>query len=308
MTDSERPAARLGLDAGVELGAAWLSALAASLGARALIIKGATLARQGLRTARSSADVDLLVEPARYDDVLSAVEAAGWREFPSGYVLDRISTHSRAYARDGWPHSIDVHRVFPGFFAAPEVVFDALWEHRVELDFAHRRCPVPDRAGSALILALHSLRARADEHRPAIELAGLLELEFSATERAELAELAERTGAVIALREVLPRLGVDVDVRPEDLDSPARRAWEDRLRWARSPAAAWFRLLRVAPWRQKPVVVLRAIWSSKGDIAAAHPELTTRGQRFRFRLGRLARGSTMLGALLAVRSRGRRRD
>ena len=67
-----------------------------------------------------------------------------------------------------------MHSFYPGFLADPAVVFDALWERRVRMEFAHRECDVPDRVSGILILALHSLRGATIQRRHADELEQLL--------------------------------------------------------------------------------------------------------------------------------------
>lgn len=51
-------------------------------GIRLLVVKGDALARMGLREPRVSADVDVLVEPDRFDELCAALEGAGWSERP----------------------------------------------------------------------------------------------------------------------------------------------------------------------------------------------------------------------------------
>ena len=66
-------------DAGA-LAAAWVSYVGERRGIRLLVIKGQSLAYHGLRPARTSADVDVLVEPRRFDELCAEILDAGWRE------------------------------------------------------------------------------------------------------------------------------------------------------------------------------------------------------------------------------------
>lgn len=136
----------LRLDEADELLAAWVSARAENHGIRVLVIKGRPLADDGLRTARVSSDVDVLVEPARFEEYCALVLAAGWQEFPSTYAAAHFTVHSRTFRKPGCPNSLDVHSDFPGFLREPDVKFEALWATQRDTVFAHRACPVPSRA------------------------------------------------------------------------------------------------------------------------------------------------------------------
>ncbi|WP_299087676.1 hypothetical protein [uncultured Microbacterium sp.] len=144
------------------------------------------------------------------------------------------------------------------------------------LEFAHRACPVPDRASSILVLALHSLRGTDEQPRHRTELEAVRALALSAPERDELAAAARETGAAAALPNLLPALGVSVDVSSEDLRTPEFREWHRKTAEARGAAASWLPLLLHARWRDKPEVIWRAVWPTRSDFATNHPEVPDR--------------------------------
>lgn len=266
----------LRLDEANELLAAWVAARARALGIRALLLKGRPLADDGLREARVSADVELLVEPTRFDDYCDALERAGWQEFPATFASEMFTVHSRAFRRPGWPNSLDVHSDYPGFLREPGVVFDALWSQRRTTVFAHQPVEIPSRAANALVLALHSLRGTHRQARHEEELAHLRAVAFSAAERDELAATAHATGASLPLAAVLAGWGVTPIDDPDLAGSPREREWRRKVAESRGVTASWLLLLRSAPWREKPVVVRHAIWPSREDFAVFFPEVPDR--------------------------------
>ncbi|MGN6218399.1 MAG: nucleotidyltransferase family protein [Microbacterium sp.] len=285
------PPVDLRLGEAVELGHAFVQRLAGDSAVRILFLKGPALHRQGLRSQRTSSDVDVLVDPPGFSTLCAALVAAGWHERPVDFITSRTSVHSRTFIRDGWPCDLDVHSFYPGFLAPPAEVFEALWADRVQMPFAHRLCDVPDRLGSALILALHSLRGKALEPRHRRELDELLQIELDGPERARLAELAKRTGCAATLEDVLTRLGVQVAV------SDAERSAEEVVRWRRRVASGshgayfWIDAFRRGDGRERVAVVRRAVWPTREHLLLSRPETTdTVPGRLRGRLARWGRG------------------
>lgn len=294
----------LRLDEANELLAAWVCARADEHGIRALLLKGRTLGDDGLRAARVSSDVDLLVEPARFDEYCDVLEHAGWHEFPSTFASAHFTLHSRAFRKEGWPDSLDVHSEYPGFLRGPGVVFDELWAGRRTADFAHRACTVPSREANALILGLHSLRGTHLQERHADELHQVREATFTAAERGELGRLAHATGAAGPLRAVLEGWGAEARIDPGLTGSPREREWRRKTAEAQGAAASWLVLLRRSRWRDKPQVIGRALWPSRADLRTDHPEIPDRiSARVRARVARWGRGIGRLPAAIAAMRR-----
>lgn len=281
----------LRLDEANELLSAWATQRASERAIRILVIKGRSLSHYGLRPPRTSADVDVLVEPARFGEYCNAILDAGWAEIPGTFASDALTLHSRSFRRTGWPNSFDVHSYYPGFLVAPHAAFDALWARRGTLEFAHRECPVPDRASSILILALHSLRGADQQPRHRDELAAVMALTLTEADRADLAAAARETGADVALRDILPVLGVSVDVSSDDLRTPQYREWHRKTVEAHGAAASWLSLFGRSRWQDKPRVLWKAVWPSRDDFAITHPEVPDRwSARARARVTRWGRG------------------
>ncbi|MCT9819056.1 nucleotidyltransferase family protein [Microbacterium sp. W1N] len=287
----------LRLDEANELLSAWAQRRADARGIRLLILKGRPLADDGLRAPRVSADVDVLVEPTRFDEYCDAVLAAGWEEFPGTFASEHFTLHSRSFRKAGWPNSFDVHSEYPGFLRSPDAVFDALWAARRTLRFAHQPCAAPSRAGGVLVLALHSLRGTHKQQRHRLELEQLRAARLSDDERIAVAELADATGAAPALEEFLATMGVSVRVDHDLRHSPAYREWRRKVAEAEGAAASWLSVFARSPWREKPEIARRALWPTRADFAIDHPEVPDRPwPQIRARLQRIGRGFRRLPA------------
>jgi len=290
-----------------ELASAWLQRLAEGLAVRSLIIKGRSLAHHGLREPRLSADIDVLVEPRRFDDFCRAIAAAGWRERDIGFLAGRLPSHSKTFVHADWPTDLDVHAQFPGFLSPPADVFEALWQHREQILCAHVECMTLDRVGSILVLGLHSVRSARSQVRHDRELQRLLRIQLNQTDRSAITDLARRTGCVRTLGPVLFQLGVHADPGPHEYAPGALEDWRRRTALSRGRLVFWWSILREARWPEKPVVIRRAVWPSRDDLLRSRPDVVdTAYGRLRGRVGRLARGiHSSLRASTAARRRAR---
>ena len=284
------PASSLGLDDACALAAAWLSHVGERRGIRLLVIKGQSLAHHGLRPARTSADVDVLVEPQLFDELCAEIRVAGWRQRATTEVGAVWAGHSLTLLSDTWPCDIDVHRYFPGFLNDPATTFDLLWESRIQMQLAHQPVAVPSRVGSILIAGLHQLRdgeTRADK----LELANLASAELSDDERVDLIALAESTGALEPARELLATLGIRDGELPPPRDSPPLRAWRSRVDAKASGAFFWMLLIERTPASKRLGVLRRALWPPRETLFINHPGAhDTLLNRTKLRLARLPGG------------------
>lgn len=280
---------RLELAEATQLVAALTAWVAEQRGVRALLVKGLSLERHGLRQGHASADVDLLVEPDKFEDLIRAFLERGWSRRPDTLMSGRMTTHSVALIKDGWPNDIDLHREYPGLLVGPARAFDVLWDHRVPATFAGIRCWIPDRESAIVIWALHSLRGTDRQPR----------------HRAELRQLT---------REILPRLSergrVTLGLRIGDLGAAPLRplclpagAWDEHgapgpaalIAWNRKLAqnrafSMWSQVLKEAHPREYPYLLFRAVWPSGHDLQLMDPGLVnTPVGRLRARLLRVTR-------------------
>ncbi|MGH3330379.1 MAG: nucleotidyltransferase family protein [Nocardioidaceae bacterium] len=240
---------------------------------RVLFMKGPVLAAQGLRPARVSIDVDVLVDPAAMRRLCSALEQLGWCVPVASTTARIVPQHSATYAHEAWPCTVDVHHRFPGFLAGPQVVFEALWARRTTANVAGREVPCCDVLGSAAILALHALR---DPSRPHLqsELAHLVDVLNASIDdagRAELAQLTAMTGASATLEPFLDAVGAPRTGR-EVVDSPELKAWRIRTAATGVKSVAWLAELSRTPLRRWIPTLWRAVTLTEAEIRHTYPE------------------------------------
>lgn len=296
----------VGLSEAVPLAHALVARVAEDVGVRVLFLKGPAAVAQGLRAPRVSVDVDALVDPARRSVLAGRLTELGWvdeRPYTSPTVLPM---HSLTHRHPSWPCELDLHDRFPGFFADPQEVFERLWAGRVSVEVAGRPIPAPDRAGQALVLALHELR---DPHDPvkAHALGDLVErvTSFSAGDSLrDLAELARDLGAADTAAPFLDRVGAPSPGRgttdPADL-----RAWRLRTQ-PHASVAGWVDQLRHLPPYRWPRFLWYATFLTEDELRLDDPNLPP-GRRALLgaRVRRLRRGLRGLpGAVGSVRRGG----
>lgn len=265
---------------GVLLAHALVARLADQVGARVLFIKGPSAVAVGARPDRPSTDVDVLVDPASFDEVCQALESNWTRRFaplPVVRTADLSFDHSAHFIRADWPSDLDIHFNFPGFLADPRVVFEALWAHRTTISIAGRDVSTPDLLGQFLVVALHALR---DPYKPNSR-ADLRHLErrcavLSSTQRVSLLELARQTGSLETAARVLPRTAggpsADRNAHPGRL-----AAWRVRQDFGAVPGALWLVELRRTPWRHRPRAFWRAVVPASQVLVSPHLADTTSG-------------------------------
>lgn len=280
----------LTLDEGVELGYALVLSVAADAGARALAIKGPVLAAQGLRERRSSADIDVLVDPAALTAVQRALEAIGWHDGGFYDTPGIVPWHSVNHRHPHWPCEVDLHHWFPGFLADPAVVFETLWSRRGTTTLAHRPCPSPDPVAHTAVIALHHLRDGHDPYKQGLldDLATVV-AGWTPDQRDDLSRLAADTGASHALAPFLRRVGSPV--RPATVPlAITTRDWDLRSQTHTVEVFPWLVGLSRTPWRARPAYLWNA-WRT-GDQAVrrdASADRATVAAARRARLKRAAR-------------------
>jgi hypothetical protein len=261
----------LATDEAVLLAHALVARVAAHAGVRILFIKGPTAVALGARPDRPSSDVDVLVDPAAFEDLCAGLTACGWElRTPIGllrHAADLAFDHSAHLIHAAWPCDLDVHYLFPGFLAPPAEVFEALWERRTEVEVAGRAVPTADLLGQLLVVGLHGLRnpeaalSRADLDHVAARLR-----ELGPEEREALSALAEQTGSDESADALLVPAGA--------ASRRATRVSSDRLvDWRMRQSglgSAWLAELRRAPWPDKPATLRRALLPPREHLLSSY--------------------------------------
>lgn len=264
----------LRLEDAVALAAGLSQHIAQQAGIRVLVIKGALAAEIGLREPRVSHDVDLLVEPDRFDDLLTAFAQYGWLPRPAPDFPILLDLHSRTLVHAQWNCDIDVHHYWPGFLGDPGQAFEHLWQRRQTMPVANVPVETTGAADSALVLALHSLREAghtAAGSRKMSDYRYLLD-RVRADEALAEAVLASAvdTDATQTARPFLNALGFGI---PEEQNPSERlRRWNLNVH-ARHRMTGWMLELRETSMWQKPRVILRAVFPSAQELRAIDPAI-----------------------------------
>lgn len=256
----------LDLDSAVELAHALVGEVSRKSRVRALVLKGPIAAIYDLRDRRSSADVDVLVSSEDLEVFCELLVRRGWHAPVHRDQPRFLAEHSVTLTHDRWPCAIDVHHYFPGFFAKSEVVFDRLWETRSEFRIASTRLTAPSRAGMAMILALHVLRAP-HEQRNQSELARLIKSMrdgFDTAERAEFLAIARVGRAQWTTSTVLDELGWPW---LDDATAAEKEIWlANQADGPEKSAELWERELKGAVRRFRFRQVIKVFWVSRKDM------------------------------------------
>lgn len=143
-------------DVRIEMGHHVVQRVASWLGIRILHIKGLALDERLTHLGRTASDVDVLVEPERVEELVSALQGVGF-ELLGRFATSSPFEHSATLRHEHWG-DLDVHRIFPGIGLPPDEAFEALWADRHQIELARSSCGVPSLAAQALVLVLHAAR------------------------------------------------------------------------------------------------------------------------------------------------------
>jgi hypothetical protein len=280
---------------------AWVSRLGEDLKIRTLIIKGPLMTSQGLRGEHVSNDVDAWVDPARFADLVAALERHGWYRVFSGARHTILPQHSATLRHAKWACELDVHERIPGFFAEPGSVFDSFWERRTSAAIAGVGVSTPDRVGNAAVLAVNQVRDLHSDAGPgALEPLAAVVRGFDVEETAAWARLVAASGANQTLAPLMTLAGVSsvpgVEASPQQVED-----WRVLRATQHAPASEWMVALRRARPGQWPALVWRAFWLNEVEVRQVEPGFPPGPWGlFKARLHRLSRGLKGLPAATRV--------
>jgi hypothetical protein len=175
---------------------------------RAMLGGGPVLNANGLLTPHVSKSAAILVDPASFRHLRTALFEAGWRE---ARPLRRFRILPAARLMLSHPDEmagLNVYPVIPGFFADPEETFDTIWERHKEVPLRGHTVRALGRINSA-ILASHdgldgkSTRARSNFDYFVDQFSRLLD----ARERRTAVELIRKMGGCAEMNKLILALG-----------------------------------------------------------------------------------------------------
>lgn len=242
----------------VPLATVLLQRLLADAGVRSLAIKGPAFVELGVRAAKQSNDVDLLIHPDDRADMDRTLRRAGWWKL-SYYFPPEIDdvVYSTTYAHPRLPSSVDVHHTFPGLLMDRRAAFEALWADRRDATLAHHTV-VTTSAPHALVLETLN-RLKSTREAAWGEVAGDVVKGLGASLTAEeLTQSASLVGAERTVSPVVVAMG-GVPVRGHD---PAYDGWRRACRPSRS-GDILTPILRRAP-RSLPRVIWHQVTLGEG--------------------------------------------
>lgn len=316
----ERAAHALALDAA----AAEVVGTFEECGITSLLLKGPAVAHwiySDDLDGRTYIDVDLLVEPIRFEDAERVLETLGYGHVDGDHrVAPRTWLHESEWQRLGpQPTYVDLHRGFHGVTDWTRW-WSVMSAHTVVVTVGGRELHIPDAAGCALVVALHD-SSTGRSNRSATDLQRALRT-FSDDVWQEAARRAETIGVrpslVLGLtlheagRMMITRLGLPTDLPPDVAirslvatgDDPGNvdRAWTLQIR-----------LQSAGGWRQRIRVLLDIIFPSaeffrQSRSLAGHGSLGLFAARVIRPLDLTARAPRILWLLAKGRRRARLRD
>lgn len=255
-------------DEAVSLAHALSAYVASTNGLRVFSIKGFTLEMYRLRSKRVHADADIWVHPDDFDDFVEIMHLYGWEARFQRFTPRLIPNHSITLTHKDWPCDIDVHWFFPGCFAPPDEVFEVFWRHTRSVSVNQILHVVPDKTAAALIGLLHSARHPLDpaKQREASQICNEIKLDPAISPEA-FKGLAKAVGGAVAIQQFLEMLGINNSELQFTDSVKLRRTWDAHTDMLESgTTAAWLRLIKRAPVRQKWRLALQAAYPTHAEI------------------------------------------
>ncbi|WP_396654276.1 nucleotidyltransferase family protein [Microbacterium enclense] len=256
----------------VSLLAPLVQAVATTSRIRVLGIKGQALALQGLRSSRAVGDVDMLVDPSRFDELCELLRLHGWHD-RDGKVLVPLPAagsvsvpHARTLEHPHWPAHLDLHRYYPGFLAPAQATFELLWLDRDRVGEGTLSLEVPARIDHWLLAVLHAIRSGDGPQRS--DLRQHAQAAF-AGHMSRVVERAVELHAFEPLRSEFALLGEDGPA-PGREEPPLLTAWNRRLHDAHADDDAFVEQLLAARGRVRAALLLRQVFPPPRSARAFH--------------------------------------
>ncbi|TBN58412.1 hypothetical protein EYE40_13980 [Glaciihabitans arcticus] len=193
----------------------------AQAGIRAVAGGGSVFPVHGLISPRVSRAVSVIVAPSDLSAFVRVLRARGWVLEQPRRGLALLPRATLGLTHVGWPCSLRVHSVIPGFFTDPRHAFDELWERRTFMTLHGIEVPVLDKI-TTVMFAAHD-RLTGDRIRPSADsnleyFLGQFREALDPAECRSLLELVQRVGGGEELRPLLEGLGLDPGetVLPDD--------------------------------------------------------------------------------------------
>src|SRR4051812_25065342 len=169
----------------------------AAAGVRSILLKGPALEAQLYAdgTPRRHGDTDLLVPPGDIERAGRALSAIGLE-----LILDQrrhsgvFEPHAQVWGPPGGPGTVDLHWRLAGTRADPALAWELLVQHTVPFAIGGEHTESLDRAGLAMLVALHPAQHGPAKEKPLADLERAL-MRFDRETWTAAAAMAESLGA-----------------------------------------------------------------------------------------------------------------
>lgn len=174
---------------------------------RAMLGGGPVLNANGLIAPGVSKNVQILVDPASYRHLRTALLEKGWRDSTPRRVRILPSARLSLMHSDELA-GLNIYPFIPGFFADPEETFDIIWERHKEVPLRGHTVRALGRINSAILASHDGLDGRASRARSNFEffVAQFSRL-LSERERDIAIDVIRRTGGCAEMNNLILALG-----------------------------------------------------------------------------------------------------
>lgn len=162
-----------------------------------ILLKGAAFAHllYDVGETRSSSDVDLLVEPERFDGAIAVLSTLGFRRIFGAQSVGPKEAHADALVRERDLAVIDLHRSLPLVGVDPAEAWGVLSARTTSLRVRATEVRIFDPAATALHAALHAALHGAESAKPTTKLQADLQEALHSTARGGQRSLEDLTRA-----------------------------------------------------------------------------------------------------------------
>jgi hypothetical protein len=238
---------------------------------RLLTAGGSVFVAQGLISPWVWRFVTVIVDPERFHDFVRVVMESGWTLIPPAKGSASLPTATVKFSSRDWTVDLHVFAAFPGFYAAPQDVFNLLWTGRQGMQIHDTPVHAVDRLVT-IMLSVHdrlgekpnSLRAQSNKTFLLAQYRSTLTPE----DKSRLSALTTELGAGEPMRPLFVALGID----PGEIVLPPESyaKWRLGLPTVGPATIALLALLEcpsksrmIRTWRvlrQSPSTVIRAVF------------------------------------------------
>ncbi len=197
--------AELTIGEAVPLVTVLLQRLLGRQGVRSLAIKGPAFVELGVRGARRSTDVDILIHPEDRTRVLEILRRAGWKALTLPRVTHRVH-HAVTLAHPRMVATVDLHHRFPGLTRPADQAFESLWDGREVVSLAGSQVITVAATAGLVVETLHALR-REPAIRHDLLVSAVLHAATHAPNPDEIAEVCRQLGATQSAAALIRAVG-----------------------------------------------------------------------------------------------------